>query len=71
MKNNKKGYSQTYVVQTLGLSPSVTKAMAEEGKFLKYTDETKEYLESESVDYWLNFKENYVSVNNIYNMVMV
>ena len=33
--------------------------------------ETKEYLESESVDYWLNFKENYVSVNNIYNMVMV
>ena len=71
LKNNKKGYSQTYVVQTLGLSPSVTKAMAEEGKFLKYTDETKEYLESESVDYWLNFKENYVSVNNIYNMVMV
>lgn len=66
LKNkDRKGYRQTYVWETLGLSPDVIQKLASEGKFLKYTDETKEYLDKESVDYWLNFKENYISINEI------
>lgn len=63
------GYLPSIASRLLGFELERMKKFLNEGKFFKYTNETSRLVNRDEVDYWINFKKNYIGLRNIYTNI--
>lgn len=65
----KNGYLLTVAANILGIHGSIVSRIANEGKVLRFADDSRKYINKQDVEKWRKFKECHISIGNIYNKI--
>lgn len=60
-----KGYRVTKVTRLINLNRQTVKKFAEEGKLFHFTDDSEKFIDKESVDKWVEFKNSHRALDSI------